>query len=136
MRSLSEVLEVTSGIGVTATDIDDLLAKGFLIAAGSGKSPTSTVPAGAPAAAKSAAEEPTDAQGEPSAPTPTAAERYRLAWPIATRITAKLGLRGFRLNLAVEAAAGYDDLVALVPRIAEATGDQAAAELRRDLGIR
>ena len=60
---------------------------------------------------------------------------YQQAYPVATRITAQLGLRGFRLNLAVEAASGYDDLVALLPKIAIAAGDKAAAELRRALGL-
>ena len=36
-------------------------------------------------------------------------DRYIEAKMIATRLTASLGLRGFRLNLAVESAAGFDD---------------------------
>jgi len=35
-------------------------------------------------------------------------ERYAEAYPIATQLTADLGLRGFRLNLAVEAALDYE----------------------------
>ena len=52
---------------------------------------------------------------------------------MATKLTASLGLRGFRLNLAVEAAAGYDELLALLPKIKEAVGSPACAELERTL---
>jgi hypothetical protein len=44
-----------------------------------------------------------------------------------------LGLRGFRLNFALESAAGYKDLVALAPKIREAVGDEKYAELARAL---
>jgi hypothetical protein len=44
-----------------------------------------------------------------------------------------LGLRGFRLNLAVESAGGYEELLALLPRIKEAAGANACAELERTL---
>ena len=56
-------------------------------------------------------------------------ERYSEAYPIATRLTAGLGLRGFRLNLAVEAAGSYEDLLALAPRIREAVGPERFAGL-------
>ena len=50
-------------------------------------------------------------------------ERYKAAYPIATELTAGLGLRGFRLNLAVEGAGSFEDLAALAPKIREAVGD-------------
>ena len=50
-------------------------------------------------------------------------ERYQAAYPIATELTAGLGLRGFRLNLAVEGAGSFEDLAALAPKIREAVGD-------------
>jgi len=59
--------------------------------------------------------------------------RYQRAYPLAVSITGGLGLKGFRLNLAVEAAMGYEQLVALAPRIREATGDTAYAPLREAL---
>ncbi|TXT34123.1 MAG: hypothetical protein FD135_5349, partial [Comamonadaceae bacterium] len=63
----------------------------------------------------------------------TPQERYSLAMPLATKVTASLGLRGFRLNLSVESAAGLDDLLALFPKIQAAAGQQACAELERAL---
>jgi hypothetical protein len=60
-------------------------------------------------------------------------ERYQRAYPIATKLTSGLGLRGFRLNFALESAAGYKELVALAPKIREAVGDEKFAELARAL---
>jgi hypothetical protein len=48
-------------------------------------------------------------------------------------LTASLGLRGFRLNLSVESASGYDDLLALFPKIQAAVGTEKAARLERAL---
>jgi len=59
--------------------------------------------------------------------------RYAEAWPIATRLTASLGLRGFKLNLAVEAASGYDELLALLPKIQDVLGPKACQELEQAL---
>ena len=58
---------------------------------------------------------------------------YSAAMLIATKLTASLGLRGFRLNLAVEAAAGYDDLLALLPRIQDAVGVKPCLPLAKAL---
>ena len=63
----------------------------------------------------------------------TPQERYAAAYPIATRLTAGLGLFGVRLNLAVEAAGSYDDLVALAPKILEAVGVEKFKPLHRAL---
>ena len=66
----------------------------------------------------------------------TPQERYAEAYPIATRLTAGLGLRGFRLNLAVEAASSYEDLAQLAPRIREAVGTERFAALESALNDR
>jgi len=127
-RTLNEVLKATAGLGITVPDIDDLVVKGLLAPYGG--------PMAAPAVVETvpaAIELPSTA--EPPAEALTPAQLYQRAYPIATRITARLGLRGFRLNLAVEAASGYDDLVMLLPKIAIAAGDPAAAELKRALGL-
>jgi len=59
--------------------------------------------------------------------------RYAAAMPVATQLTASLGLRGFRLNLAVEAASGYDALLDLLPKIQEAVGPNACRPLAEAL---
>ena len=56
--------------------------------------------------------------------------RYQVAYPLATQLTAALGLRGFRLNLAVERAEGYAGLLNLLPQIEAAAGADKAAGLR------
>ena len=61
-------------------------------------------------------------------------ERYAAAYPIATRLTSALGLRGVRLNLAVEAATCYDELLAVAARIREAVGRDKYAPLQAALG--
>lgn len=55
------------------------------------------------------------------------------AMPMTTQLTASLGLRGFRLNLAVEAASGYDDLLALLPKIQDAVGMKSCVALETAL---
>lgn len=66
----------------------------------------------------------------------TPQERYAEAYPIATQLTAGLGLRGFRLNLAVEAATSYEELVELAPKIREAVGPDKFAALENALNDR
>ena len=76
------------------------------------------------------------AEGAMSADVPVARteqERYQQAKPLATQLTASLGLRGFMLNLAVESAAGYPALLHLFPQIQKAVGAKAAQELERAL---
>jgi len=85
----------------------------------------------ADAAAVAAAEAATAAATARSARTPQ--ERYAEAYPLATQLTASLGLRGFKLNLAIEGAAGYDDLLALLPKIREAVGPEATRRLEQAL---
>lgn len=60
-------------------------------------------------------------------------ERYAAAYPIATKLTAALGLRGVRLNIAVEGATCYEDLLALSPKIREAVGPEKFAPLEAAL---
>lgn len=55
---------------------------------------------------------------------------YQKAYPIATRLTSGLGLRGFRLNLAVEGAGSIKDLVALADKIKDAVGEDKYKELK------
>lgn len=124
-KTLEQVLAATAGMGVTAADVEHMVEQGFLAL-----SPDSVVPAG-PVASADAVLNAEDDATPPSNRTPQ--ERYSDAMPIATKLTAGLGLRGFRLNLSVEAAAGYDDLLALFPKIQEAVGSKAARELERAL---
>lgn len=111
-KSDQDVLAMTAGLSVTPGDIEQMILEGFLAPV---VSETARSVAGSAAGAEAEA-------AQSSQPALTLQERYARAWPIATQITASLGLRGFRLNLAVEAATGYEDLRDLLPKIREAAG--------------
>ena len=130
-RSVDDVLKATAGLGVTPEDVNFLVSLGLLGA----QIPKPSPEAGASApVAVTITNAPTpqsatlafNADGQP---TLSAQARYSKAYPIATRMTAALGLRGFRLNLAVEAAGDLDKLKELAPKIREAVGPAKFLEL-------
>jgi hypothetical protein len=111
-RTLEQVLAATAPAGVTREDLDKLLELGLIVDA----EPQRT--AAELAAVKA------DAVAVEQHKHRTPQERYAEAYPIATQLTASLGLRGFRLNLAVEAAVTYEKLLEVAPKIREAVGPQ------------
>ncbi len=122
-KSVAQVLAATVGMGVTQADVDLMVAQGFLVPV--------AVP-GAPAVAN--ASQWTSTEGAIATRTDrTEQDRYKDAKPLATQLTAGLGLRGFRLNLSVESAGGYAELLALFPKIQEAVGTKSCQELERAL---
>lgn len=116
-RSVDDV--IAAGAGIAREDIDQMVSLGLL-------SPPGGAAAEAPAA-DSAEVAPKASSGRSSQ------QRYTDAYPIATRLTASLGLKGVRLNLQVEGAGGYEDLVALAPKIRAAVGPEKAEPLDRAL---
>ncbi|SEA48204.1 hypothetical protein [Variovorax sp. YR216] len=124
-RSVNEVIE--SGMGIVPEDIDQLVALGLLEQAVSGApaaSPAQVDPPVSHPAAPRAAEAPSGRSSQ---------QRYKDAYPIATQLTASLGLRGFRLNLAVEGTSTFEQLHELFPKIQSAVGPDKAAALERAL---
>lgn len=119
-RTLDQVLTATAAMGISREDVQLMIDQG-LLESGPG------APAAAATAPADGAEVQVDGTGR------TQRERYQAAYPIATELTASLGLKGFRLNLAVEGAAGYEDLAALAPKIREAVGDAKYTRLERAL---
>ena len=111
-RSMAQLRTDTAAAGVSQEDLDRLFELG-LVADGAPQVTAAT------AVATAAAVESTRQHKQRSPQ-----ERYADAYLIATRLTAGLGLRGFRLNLAVEAAADYDALCELAPKIREAVGPE------------
>jgi hypothetical protein len=109
-RTLDQVMRATVPMGVTREDIDKLFELGLVIDA----TPDQT------AAEEAAAKAQAEAIEHHKHRTPQ--ERYAEAYPIATALTAGLGLRGFRLNLAVEAATNYEQLLEVAPKIRDAVG--------------
>lgn len=137
-RSIEEVQ--AAGMSIERSDLEQMVELGMLAALGGATAtqaepqpqpqavpaavftaPTAPVVAAVPQAA-------TVASGER-----TAQQRYKDAYPIATRLSSGLGLRGFRLNLSIEGATSYEELLALAPKIRAAVGPDKAAELDRAL---
>lgn len=125
-RSMGEVLAATAAMGITQDDVQTMIAQG-LLAPLSGQPLPVFAQGGGPASALADAADALEALGTIASPVEGSGrspkERYQAAYPIATELTAGLGLRGFRLNLAVEGAGSFDDLAALAPKIREAVGD-------------
>ncbi len=109
-RTLDQLLAATAPAGVTREDIGKLFELGLIQDA----APEQT------RAEEAAAKAVADAVEQHKHRSPQ--ERYAEAYPIATKLTAGLGLRGFRLNLAVEAALNYEQLLELAPKIRDAVG--------------
>ena len=120
-RDSAEVLKATSGIGVTAADFEHFVNAGFLTPVG-----VEAMEARTPSLDMAGAPLGLTVEGKPST---LSQSNYLTAYPIATRLTAALGLRGFRLNLAVEAAGDLEKLKELAPRIKDAVGAEKFKEL-------
>jgi hypothetical protein len=128
-KTVADILTSTAGMGATPADVESLMQAGFL-ARGPDDAPVA--PPLAPSG-KAVIQEAGDAPIDAVVSDRTEQQRYQDAKPIATQLTAKLGLRGFMLNLSVESAAGYPELLALLPKIQEALGTKACRELERAL---
>jgi hypothetical protein len=115
-RTAQEVLAATAPMGVTREDVEQLVTLGLV---------------GEPAAGWAGSAERFDADTVPAGltelpekPVRRPEQRYAEAYPIAIELTSGMGLRGFRLNLAVEAAGSYEQLLLLAPKIREAVGPE------------
>jgi hypothetical protein len=123
-RSMAELLAASAAMGVAQEDVEHLFELGLI---------TDSVPTPSQAEQAQAVAQ-GEAVKEHNARSPM--QRYQDAYPIATKLTASLGLRGFRLNLAVEAAGNYEQLLELAPRIREAVGPEKFASLDKALNNR
>lgn len=118
-RSIDDVLAATAGLGLTRGDIDQMVELGLL----------AEMPQETESFIEVAVTKPLGGMVELG----EAQSRYANAYPLATQLTASLGLRGFRLNLAVEAVGSYSQLVALFPKIRDAVGVEKAMKLEQAL---
>jgi hypothetical protein len=125
-----QILSITGKLGVTQSDIDYLVQQGFI--SGQSSSVGLRVDLDAPMRSsqpEAAAQAPDAVKASSPTGTRTPQERYRDAKPLATMITANMGFKGFRLNMAVEGASGYEELLALLPKIQAAAGERACMAL-------
>ena len=133
-RDSSEILKITSSVGVTAADVAYFVSMGLLALVNQAtdvlRGAISPLADTAPAATSLTAALSHTVHGTP---TLSAQEHYTKAYPIAIHLTAGLGLRGFRLNLAVEAAGDLDKLKEIAPKIKLAVGPEKYLELENAL---
>ena len=123
-RTTADVLAATAAMGITQEDVHAMVAQGLLApSAGQATAPLSVSAGGALPSLELSDE----VSGRSDM------DRYQVAYLIATELTSGLGLRGFRLNLALEGAGSFDDLVALAPKIRDAVGDAKFARLEKAL---
>jgi len=131
VRSVSSVLAATAGLGVTQAEIETLVDLGYLAPAAEGAASVSITSPARLTPSRSEAQHSVPPETSPASlpPLPVDAaplswpqERYKRAYPIAAQLTAGLGLRGFRLHMAVESAMNYEQLIVLAPKIRDAVG--------------
>ena len=115
-KTVANVLLAMAPTGLCRQDVKEMREKGFL------EPVTESVPS-------VEISNPPREQPRPVALARSDSDRYLQAKPLATQVTARLGLRGFRLNLAVEAAASVRELAALLPKMQAAAGIEACREL-------
>jgi hypothetical protein len=121
-RNFNELAAVLAAVGAEQSHLDELQALGLIEAPESDKSPQpSNSPLPAEASGIQAGNQPLMMDDQ---------ERYRLAYPIATRLISGIGFKGFRLNLALEGASNISDLMGLSERIREAVGEEKYQELK------
>jgi hypothetical protein len=136
-KTAVEILAAMSGIGLTEADIVKLVELGFIEPIDGQR--TSAVPAAQASAAMQSPSAAVNASNanpvSKSVGNESNQELYQRAYPIATKLTSGLGLRGFRLNLSLESVGNYSDLVKLAPKILEAVGEAKYAELKAALRI-
>ena len=127
-RSIEEVQ--AAGMNIERADLEQMVELGMLAALDGAPAAQSDLPSTPIASAPTAPAEPVAVVAS-SERSPQ--QRYKDAYPIATRLSGGLGLRGFRLNLSIEGATSYEELLALAPKIRAAVGPDKAAELDRAL---
>jgi hypothetical protein len=140
VKTTEQILQAVAGLGVTQADIDYLVLQGFLADVSPAAAPDSSPGSAAlvTATASEAAADPLERDSEFGIESDRLAllskqERYAMACTLATQLTSSLGLRGFRLNLAVQGASDFDDLAKLLPKIQDAVGPKACRQLARVL---
>lgn len=137
-RSVGEIL--ASCEGIAQGDIEQMIELGLLEPEGVSLHPAGpAVQSVGPASVAVVEAAPRKIEFQPAIDASPGArspqQRYKDAYPVAAQLTGNLGLRGFRLNLAVEGATSYEELLALAPKIRASVGPEKAAVLDRALGI-
>ena len=133
-RSADDALKATAALGVKPDDLAHLVALG-LLAPLEGGNAEPVKAAATPHMSIAPSSQLHTELGLDDTPPPLLSDQahYSKAYLVAVKLTGALGLRGFRLNLAVEATTGYDGLVAMLPKIKDAVGQTACQPLEHML---
>lgn len=133
-KEFPDLVRIVSGLGGTVEDVNALVSLSLIegVGAGAGAGLGAGValqpvqpPIDLPAAAVLGPVSTPAAASTVVSDTPLSErELFQRAYPIATKLTSALGLRGFRLNLAVEGAGDYKALLEVAARIREAVGEE------------
>ena len=116
VRDSADILAASVQHGFTSVDLYEMVQLGFVEPV-STKVPTRLADAPVPSAAIQAL------------PSQQQASVFFDASKLATALSANLGLRGFRLNMAVQTANNLTDLDALLPQLEKALGSAAVKPL-------
>ncbi len=119
VRDSADILAASVQHGFTSVDLYQMVQLGFVEPMPT-KVPTRIAPAIDPVQVASA---------PPGRPSPQQASVFFDASKLATALSANLGLRGFRLNLAVQTANNLTDLDALLPQLEKALGAETVKPL-------
>jgi hypothetical protein len=115
VRDHTDILLAEARTGLTQADIEQMARLGFIQPA-----PPKTLAETPPA--QTLAQPTTSAVAPQAPPSKQQANVFYDASQMATALSAKLGLMGFKLNLAVQAAGSLSDLDKLVPQLEKALG--------------
>lgn len=114
-----ELLTLTAGIGGTLEDLQGLISLNLIVRVANAPKPAAA-----------------NVSVAPAPPTAKQAADFQTAYKAGVALTSKLGLRGFRLNLAMESAGTLDELKKLRPQVLEAMekahGSSMAKEIMSD----
>lgn len=130
-RTLEQVLSATAAMGITMDDVRAMMEQGLLESSDGRTLPPPVAAAPAVDAVDGGPDGAFAPQTSPSSA--TLADRYQNAYRVATQLTSAAGLRGFRLNLAVEGARNMEELAALAPRIRDLVGEEKYRRLQEAL---
>ncbi len=121
-RDAEEVVRMTSAVGVTAKDIDALMAMGLIENEGGAMASAAPFDA-APAPSTT----PANAEAAPAVGGP--AIDFQIALNAAITLCSELGFKGFSLNMALTGVDSIEKLQKLAPEIRKAAGDKKYALL-------
>jgi hypothetical protein len=141
IKSTEQILSVTIKLGITRSDIEQMARDGLLVEI---QAANDAVNAPEPEFVRASNDlrewgqsnsvlAPPERTAAKPLSNATPQERYAKAMPLATKVSSKLGLKGFMLNMAIERASGYDELLAVLPKLQAAAGHEACKELEAAL---